>query len=132
MLKKYITPSIYCEDLELNPVIGTACTDEYSGNVHHGAANGGIDPNSPNPISGVTLLFPNSIDCIGYWYSEDIMGNWSNMWTFHTKNGPASMFACSSITTNSGYDAGLGYPVDPYENVCYNIPWYVLGKTMQS
>ena len=131
MLKKYIAPSIYCEDLELNPVIGTACTDQYDGKVYHGERDGTPTPGL-DPVEGVTLFFANSIDCIGLMEDFPILGgDVGTAWTFHTKSGPASLFACSSISSNPSYDPDQGDGFG-YENICYNIPWFVLGKTMQS
>ena len=128
MRKNYSAPAIYCEDLELNPVINTACTAQYDGNVYHGQMDGTPEPGS-NPVEGVSLFFANSLDCVGL--QDDPSGEGGSLWTFHSKSGPTS-WACLDITNQPGYDPSLGDGLMVSDNTCLNIPWFVLGKTMES
>lgn len=124
MLKKYIAPSIYCEDLELNPVIGTTCTDEPA--VYE--AEWDTDEHIGGPNSYIWLVYANSWDCIGY--TEDIIDPSSgNSWYFSMANEATS--PCKDIKNAKGYDPRLAnYTMYPYS--CYHTSYYVLGTTIYS
>lgn len=126
MKKVYTAPSLYAENLDMHPIIGTDCANgifdlqDFQYLQAGSITRDELLANDKSLDGELELNYANPYDCYGAHYEVGMIGPNGMYATFHTKSGVVSM--CDNLSAIED----LPYPVSFYENTCYNVPTFVL------